>query len=101
MNDSVDSFDDIWELAEHSLREARVLRSFLEYLRTWDDPPEKKWERINKWKSEVGIQMGNPQVTDTATELFQKLRSSPPELRRTLVRRALAESDALYLFPER
>jgi hypothetical protein len=47
------------------------------------------------------IQLGNPQVTDAATELFQKLRDSPPELRRILVRRALAEADALYLFPER
>jgi hypothetical protein len=96
-----DSLDDIWELAEHSLREARVLRSFLEYLRTDGDPQEKKWERTMRWKHEVGIQLGNPQVTDAATILFQTLRGSPPELRRELVRRALSEADALYLFPER
>jgi hypothetical protein len=44
-----DFLDEIWELAEFCAREALLLRSFLEYLRTWPDPPEKKWARLKKW----------------------------------------------------
>jgi hypothetical protein len=90
------SFDDIWELAERSVREARVLRSFLEYLRLGVDSQDKKWNRIQKWRGEVGLQLGNPEVTDTARELFQTLRGLPPELRQALVRKTLEEADSLY-----
>ena len=96
MPQTTDSFDDVWELAEYSVREARVLRSFLEYLRLGTDSQDKKWERVQQWKSEVGLQLGNPQVTDEATTLFQTLRALPPELRRVLVQKTLAEAQSRY-----
>jgi hypothetical protein len=90
------SFDDVWELAEYSVREARVLRSFLEYLQLGTDSQDKKWERVQQWRNEVGLQLGNPQVTDAATILFQTLRDLPAELRRALVQQTLAEAHSRY-----
>jgi hypothetical protein len=92
-----DSFDAIWELAEFAVREAGVLRSFLSYLKDWPDPPEKKLARIQQWKHEVGLQLGNPTEADAARGLFRKLRAAPPEVRRQLVKNALAEADEIYL----
>ncbi len=95
-----ESLDAIWELAEFAVREAAILRSFLGYLKDWPDPPEKKLARIQQWKLEVGLQLGNPKEMDAATILFQTLRAAPPEARRQLVKNALAEADEIYLgFP--
>jgi hypothetical protein len=92
-----DAVDPIWQLAESAVREAFLLRSFVTYLDEWADPPEKKMARIAQWRQEIGLQMGNPSVTDEATGLFQKLRDAPPEVRTRLVRKWLADTDALYL----
>lgn len=89
--------DPIWELAEFSVKEAYAMRSFLEYLRTWDDSPDKKLARIQNWKQEIGFQMGNPAIAEKARELFQSLQNSDPETRRVLVQRVLADADAIYL----
>lgn len=91
-----DSFDDLWELPEYSVREARVLRSFLEYLRLPGDPQDKKLMKIQNWKSEVGLQLGNPQVTDEASQLFRTLRGLPQELRSVLVQKTLANAHSIY-----
>jgi hypothetical protein len=91
-----ESFGDIWELAERAVREARVLRSFLEYLRLEGDSVEIKWKKVQNWRTEVGLQLGNPQVTDSASQLFETLKVLPEELRRAAVRRTLQEADSLY-----
>jgi hypothetical protein len=91
-----DGFDDLWELAEYSVREARVLRSFLEYLRLPGDPQDKKLVKIQNWKNEVGLQLGNPQVTDSAGQLFQTLKGLPQELRSALVQQTLADAHSIY-----
>jgi hypothetical protein len=95
-DEQADRLDDIWELAEFHVSEAYTLRAFLEYLRTWDDPPEKKVARLQNWRSEIGLQLGSPQVGDATRELFRKLRAAPPQLRSKLVREKLAEAAALY-----
>jgi hypothetical protein len=91
-----DDFSDLWELGEYSVREARVLRSFLEYLRLDGDPWEKKMEKLQNWKAEVGLQLGNPLVIDGASELFERLKSAPQELRSALVQQVLAEALSIY-----
>ncbi len=93
---SSDSFDEIWELAEFCAREAMLLRAFLEYLRTWPDPPEKKWARLQKWHQEIGLQLGNPSVADHASQLFQRLRAAPPEGRKAILQQALETMQASY-----
>jgi|SRR4030095_8816696 hypothetical protein len=93
---ATDSFDDVWELAEYSVREARVLRSFLEYLRLEGDSQEKKQEKLMNWKCEVGLQLGNPKVTDEASQLFQTLRVLPQGLRSVLVQKTLADAHSIY-----
>jgi hypothetical protein len=85
-----DSFDDLWELAEFSSREAHILRSFLEYLRTWPDPMEKKLERIQNWKKEVGMKLGSPCLLDQSDGAFQTIRDAPPQLRRETIQQSLA-----------
>ncbi len=92
-----DSLEDIWKLAEFHMREALLLRSFLEYLRTWNDPVEHKMQRVRNWRKEIGLQLGNPTMTDKAKVLFQNLRAVPPALRRQLVEQELAKADSLYL----
>ena len=92
-----DSVDPIWRLAESAVREAFLLRSFVTYLHERSDPPETKMARVAQWRQEIGVQMGNPSVTDEARVLFQKLRAASPEERRQLVQKFLVESDALYL----
>lgn len=94
-----DSFDDVWELVEFSTREALILRSFLEYLRSWPDAPEKKLARIQNWRREVGLQLGDPKVTAFADDLFQKLRAAPPAARAALLKEALGRSYEVYFDP--
>jgi len=96
MPESSGSFDEIWELAEFCAREALLLRSFLEYLRTWPDPPERKQARLQKWRQEIGLQLGNPKVADDAALLFRKVRDAPPELRKTVLQQALAAAYSAY-----
>jgi hypothetical protein len=48
MNKTVDeSCDNLWEMAEFYAREARLLRSFLEYLRTSTDTEGRRWKLQN------------------------------------------------------
>jgi hypothetical protein len=91
-----DDFSDLWELAEYSVREARVLRSFVEYLRLEGDPWEKKMEKLQNWKGEVGLQLGNPLVTDGASQLFERLKAAPQQLRAVLVQKTLADANSIY-----
>ena len=95
-NPTPDSFDDRWELAEFCAREAHLLRSFLEYLRTWDDPVETKLERIQNWKREIGVKLGAPHVLDRADEAFQTIRDAPRQLRRETIQQALAKAHSVY-----
>ena len=92
-----DAPDAIWELAEFAVREAFLLRSFLTYLRDWDDLPEKKLARIRQWEEEIGLLMGNPSVADEAKALFQRLRDALPAERRAIVQQELAKADSRYL----
>jgi hypothetical protein len=96
MREISDSFDDIWELAERAVREARVLRSFLEYLRLGHRSAGCEVETDTELATRGRSAAGNPPVKDTAKELFQRLRDSPPELRRELVQAELAKADSLY-----
>jgi len=81
--------DEIWELAEFCAREAMLLRAFVEYLRAWPHPAEQKMERLQNWKQEIGLQLGNPNLTDSVSRLFQKLRAAPPEARKAILQKAL------------
>lgn len=96
MQQSGDSFDDIWELAEFCAREAFLLRSFLEYLRMWPDPLEKKWARLQKWHQEIGLQHGNTHIADYASQLFQRLRAEPPEVRKEILQKAFEAMSSSY-----
>src|SRR6516164_7891689 len=70
-----ESSNEIWELAEFCAREAMLLRSFVEYLRAWPDPAEKKMERLQHWKREIGLLLGNPSLSTSASRIFHKLRA--------------------------
>ena len=96
MDTNDDSFDDLWDLVEFSVREAHLLRSFLEYLRDWPDPIETKLARLQNWKKEVGLQLGSPQILDQADAAFRTVRGAPPQLRRELVHEALAGAHSVY-----
>lgn len=91
-----DATDKLWELAEFCAREAMLLRSFLEYLRTWPNPPQKKMERLQNWKKEIGLQLGNPKISDHASELFKKLRAAPSEARAAIIQKALEAMHEAY-----
>jgi hypothetical protein len=45
-----DDYEDLWELAEFSIREAYALRSMLEYLSTWPHSTKEKMNRIKEWR---------------------------------------------------
>ena len=55
-----ESSDEIWELAEFCAREAMLLRSFVEYLRTWPHPAEKKMERCKTGSRKLGFCLETP-----------------------------------------
>lgn len=86
----------LWELAEFYAREAFLLRSFVEYLRDWPDPPEKKADRLQNWRTEIGLQLGNPVIGDHASEIFQKFRDAPPQEREALFQKTLADVYSFY-----
>jgi len=88
------SFADLFELLEFSLCEAQALRSFLEYLRFGDDPPERKLARVQQWPMEISFEMGK---RDGEWKKFsQSLKGRPPEQRAVAVRRILSEADSRY-----
>lgn len=93
-----ESSDEIWELAEFCACEAMLLRSFVEYLRDWPDPAEKKAERLRHWKQEIGLLLGNPSLSTSASRLFQKLRAAPPGDRKAILRKALECMYSSYFF---
>jgi hypothetical protein len=98
MNDH--STDDLWELIEFSTLEALVLRSFLEYLRTWPDPWELKHQKIAKWQVYTGRQFGNPNLVESSHQIIQKLRAVPPEVRKTLLRELVNLAHSKYFDPD-
>lgn len=93
---SRDSFDDVWHAFEFSAIEALLLRSFVEYLRSWPDPPEKKRARLENWRAEIGLQFGNPALIEPSKTLVQKLRDAPPEVRAVTLEGVLAAAHAMY-----
>jgi hypothetical protein len=94
MNEVPDSsHDDLWEMVEFYVREARLLRSFLEHLRLSTDTEVRRWE-LQNWRKQVGLQMGNPK--DETKEMFEKFRDMSPSERRPIVEKALADGYAFY-----
>ena len=91
-----DSLEDVWELLEFCSREALFLRSFLEYLRLVPDPPEKKRQRLENWRKEIGLQLGEPKLANHADALFRKIRAAPPQERAELLRSVLGTAYAVY-----
>ena len=95
-NDQNDSQDDVWELLEFLASEAFALRSFVEYLRTSPDSQQKKNLRIQNWRTEIGIVLGNPIVGEHGPELLRKARGLPAQMRSELLRQSLAEAREKY-----
>jgi hypothetical protein len=91
-----DSFDDVWEMLQFSLVEGLLLRSFVEYLRVGPEPWEKKIERVNGWKHEIGLQLGNPQMNEQASKIIQTIRDTPPELRKKALQLSLEQAHSKY-----
>jgi hypothetical protein len=96
MSSSNDEFNDLWELAEFVVREAFLLRSLLENLRLMNDPPEVKTKKIQNWRKEIGMHLGNPLVSDLTAIHFQKVRALPPEQRRQSIQEALDKAHSEY-----
>jgi len=96
MSERDDPSDELWELVELCSREALLLRSFLEYLRSWPDPPEKKSLRLQNWHKEIGLQLGNPAVAEHASNLFRKLRDAAPEERKEILQKSLETMYSSY-----
>ncbi len=97
MSEPTDSFDDVWDLVSFSIREGLALRSFLEYLQTWPDQVDKKLQRIQNWRAEVGLIMGSPRIGEQALTILQKLRAVPPSIRKEVTEKSLELSQAQYL----
>jgi hypothetical protein len=97
MSEPTDSFDDVWDLVSFSIREGLALRSFLEYLQTWPDQVDKKLQRIQNWRAEVGLIMGSPRIGEQALTILQKLRAVPPSIRKEVIEKSLELSQAQYL----
>ena len=96
MKTSDDYFDDPWEALRPVASENLLLRSFLEYLRMWPDSPERKEKRLQNWRTEVGLQMGNPAINEHAEALFRKVQAAPPEMRKTILQQGLAAMSTVY-----
>jgi hypothetical protein len=90
-----DPHDAIWELAEFAIREAFLLRSLLERLRTWPDC-DLKTEKLQNWRKEIGLQLGNPEIADHSLDLLQKCRALPPEEQNKLLREVLNIAHSAY-----
>lgn len=91
-----DASDDLWELAEFSLLEAFLFRSFLESVRLSPATPEEKLKRIDAWKQEIGLQLGNPKAVEMAGFALQITKSLPNKEARKEIQSALAKARAQY-----
>jgi hypothetical protein len=94
-----DSFDDVWDLAIFSVREALALRSLLENLQTVPQSVESKLAKIQNWRGEVARLLGTPEVGEHPVELLQAIRGGPPQGRKAVIEKALAAAQALYFGP--
>jgi hypothetical protein len=92
-----DGLDDVWELALYCAKEARLLRSFLDYLLKSQDAPEIKQAKLSEWRKHVGLQFGRPEFHEETTATFQKLRDSTIEERGALIHTMLSNAQAQYL----
>ena len=90
--------EDVWEFMEFCAREAFLLRSMLEYLRTAPESPEKT-EKLRHWKSQIGLQLGNPTLMTQADTVLRTALDLPPEQRRLVLRKSLAHAQEMY-FPQ-
>lgn len=95
-NSEHDSHDDVWELLEFCASEAFALRSFLEYLRTSRDSSQQKAVRIANWRTEVGLQLGNPVISEEGVNLLRKARGLPARTRSAMIRDILGQARSLY-----
>lgn len=91
--------DELWELVEFSSREGLLLRSFLEYLKDWPDPIEKKMHRVQHWREEMAAGLSRPDVVKFGSETVQKLRDAPPPIRKIVLQQALALAHSRYFEP--
>jgi hypothetical protein len=91
-----DDCADVWELAIFCAKEAYILRSLLEYLRTWPDSDEKKRSVLMNWKQQVGLNFGNPSVDDPMIQAFQRVRDAPPEFRAEALRLVVSNAHSKY-----
>jgi hypothetical protein len=96
MSEPSDPLGEIWDVAEFCALEAFLLRSFLEYLQTWPSDPQKKIQRLQNWKQEIGLQLGNPKASDTIRVQFQKVRDAPPESRIEVLQQVLDSVHGAY-----
>ena len=94
-----DASDDhsLWDLALFLMKERNLVHSLLEYLRSSDDPPETKSERLVNWEKYVGIQLGNPEIDAEAHTMLQTILDAPAEVRNTVIQKYLAQKYEGYL----
>ena len=93
---STDNCDDAWEIALYCAKEARLLRSFLDYLLISQDAPEFKTAKLKEWRKHVGLQFGRPEFHDEMGEAFQRVRDSTLEERSAKVQQMLSNGQQQY-----
>jgi len=91
-----DSFEHLLELAEFCVRESFALRSFVEYLRVSDDPDEVIQKRLENWRAEIGVALGNPKLTDPSSAVFERIRVAQPQKRIESLQAALTQAYSFY-----
>jgi len=96
MPEPTDSFDDVWDLAIFSVREALALRSLLENLRTVPQSVESKLAKVQNWRGEVARLLGTPEVGERPVELLQGVRGGSPQGRKLVLEKALAAAQSQY-----
>ncbi len=99
MSESRDSFDDVWDLAIFSVREALALRSLLENVRTVPQSVESRLAKIQNWRGEVARLLGTPEIGERPVELLHKVRAGSPQERKALIDKVLADAQAQYFGP--
>jgi hypothetical protein len=87
----------LWDLALFLMKERNIVQSLLEYLRSSDDPPEAKSERLVNWEKYVGLQLGNPQIDAEAHAMLQTILDAPAEVRNIVIQKYLAQKYDGYL----
>jgi hypothetical protein len=98
---SPDACEEVWELAIFAAKEAHLLRSFIEYLRSWPDPQEVKTERLNDWRRFVGSQFRNPEFHEGALEAFRKVQDSEPEKQKEAIKIILSRAQSRYFLAQK